>query len=318
MRFADSCMTTVVIIVLAIGFSIASLRSVQPANCQTLCDEPERAPCPTGSCRFGEQHAGFPFPVIRDSEVGSPTGGWGKIGPEDYFYANLAGFVGDVLFYSVLLWLLGRTIQIIRGNEKPQAIFAMALPFTFVLVGLIVGFLNYVPTRLWLSPSTSEEPEDAILGKWRATDDPSGGEAIFRFYQGGRVTVSAHGSGQIPGEYRWVGDHQILMFFFAQTTWLGGDTGFCPYVPSLLKGVCHTKIVNQASYPAPAGSIAPTVTIIAGKTATSDPGVYPGPPPLDIVFSRINEVFAVALDANTLTLTHSSGSSEIFHRVTGD
>src|SRR5215217_8069625 len=42
------------IIVLAVGLTIASLQFVRPSHCQRVCMEPTQAPCPDGTCRFGE------------------------------------------------------------------------------------------------------------------------------------------------------------------------------------------------------------------------------------------------------------------------
>jgi hypothetical protein len=97
------------IIAIAIGLTLFSLRYKQPANCQELCTGPQ--PCQVGQCKFGEQSAGFPFPFIRDAEGGSPPSGWGKVGLEDYMYANPRAFTFDVAFYSLTLWLFQRLIR---------------------------------------------------------------------------------------------------------------------------------------------------------------------------------------------------------------
>ncbi|MBW4458989.1 MAG: hypothetical protein KME47_01920 [Nodosilinea sp. WJT8-NPBG4] len=60
---------------------------------------------------FGEQRAGFPLPFVQDAGSGSPTGGWGKVGPEDYFYAELGAFALNVAFYSLILWLFQRLLK---------------------------------------------------------------------------------------------------------------------------------------------------------------------------------------------------------------
>lgn len=131
------------IISLAIALSIVSLRFVRPEDCQRLCDAPERASCPSGSCRAGEQRAGLPLPVLVDNPGGSsPTGGWGILGPEDL--PNPLTFVLDVLFYGALLWLAWYTIQVIRGKELLEFI-AVLLPAAVVLALLLFGFLLYRP-----------------------------------------------------------------------------------------------------------------------------------------------------------------------------
>ena len=117
MKSSNSYIIYGIIIFLAIGLTVLSLRYVLPADCQTLCNLPERVLCPSGSCRFGEQRAGFPVPIIIDSGAGSsPTGGWAKLVPEDS--PNPVGPVLDFLFYGVILWLIWKVIRAILGKEK--------------------------------------------------------------------------------------------------------------------------------------------------------------------------------------------------------
>jgi hypothetical protein len=117
MKLSNSFVIYGIILLLAIGLTIASLRYVRPKNCQQFCDLPEQLTCPSGSCRSGEQRAGFPFPIIIDNGAGSsPTSGWGKLGPEDL--PNPVTPVLDVLFYSVLLWLLWKIIRMLMGKKK--------------------------------------------------------------------------------------------------------------------------------------------------------------------------------------------------------
>jgi hypothetical protein len=64
--------------------------------------------------------AGFPLTVICDGVGSSPTGSWGKIDEADLIFPNLF-FLGDVLFYTVLLWLpwllaLGISHRVRRRN----------------------------------------------------------------------------------------------------------------------------------------------------------------------------------------------------------
>jgi hypothetical protein len=119
-----------VIILLAIGLTIASLQYVQPSNCLQLCDLPAQADCPSGSCRLGEQRAGFPLPMLIDSSAGSsPTTGWGKLGPEDL--PNPFTPLLNVLFYAILLWLIWKLIRWLFGRERlghPRHIPACSLP----------------------------------------------------------------------------------------------------------------------------------------------------------------------------------------------
>ena len=129
-----------VIILLAIGLTIASLRYVRPLNCQQFCDLPEQLNCPSGSCRSGEQRAGFPLPIVIDSGAGSsPTGGWGKLGPEDL--PNPVTPVLDVVFYSLLLWFLMKIIRVVLGEEKPRGLLAAVPLLLLELAFLVLGYL---------------------------------------------------------------------------------------------------------------------------------------------------------------------------------
>jgi hypothetical protein len=132
-----------VIVLLAIGFTVVSLRFVRPVDCQRLCGAPEQASCPNGSCRAREQRAGLPLPVlIDDPGGGSPTSGWGILGPEDI--PNPVTFVLDVLFYGVLLRLFWYVIQVIR-KDQPLELLAIVLSLAVVLTGLLLGLLLYWP-----------------------------------------------------------------------------------------------------------------------------------------------------------------------------
>ncbi|MBD1875074.1 hypothetical protein H6F75_16435 [Nodosilinea sp. FACHB-131] len=97
------------IILMSVGLTIASLRYKQPAHCKTICTDAQS--CQIGQCMFGEQKAGFPLPFVQDAEGGSPTSGWGRVGPEDYFYADLGAFALNVAFYSLTLWLFQRLLK---------------------------------------------------------------------------------------------------------------------------------------------------------------------------------------------------------------
>lgn len=138
-----------VIILLAIGLTALSLRFVRPVDCQAFCNFSRQTPCPSGSCRSGEQRAGLPLPILVDSGGGSsPTGGWGRLGPEDL--PNPVTPVLDVLFYSLILWLIMYLIRFIRGKEKPRyalrrEFLSLILPLVLVLACLMTGFFLYRP-----------------------------------------------------------------------------------------------------------------------------------------------------------------------------
>jgi hypothetical protein len=140
MKLSNSSILFGTIGLLAIGFSIASLRYVRPLNCVTFCDLPEQLTCPSGSCRPGEQRAGFPLPIILDSGTGSsPTSGWGKLGPEDL--PNPVTPILDVIFYGVLLWIIWKIFRALLGREKPSSLWPIA-PFLFLeLAFLLLGYM---------------------------------------------------------------------------------------------------------------------------------------------------------------------------------
>jgi hypothetical protein len=128
------------ILFLSIGLTLASLKYVQPASCLQLCDLPKQAACPVGSCRLGEQRAGFPLPMIIDSGAGSsPTSGWGKLGPEDL--PNPFTPLLNVLFYGILLWLVWKLIRWLFRGERlghPRTITTLLLVEVALLA---VGYL---------------------------------------------------------------------------------------------------------------------------------------------------------------------------------
>ena len=129
----------VVYALLAIGLTVLSFRYLQPKDCYRLCGAPEGMPCPSGACRFGEQKTGWPFPAFVDAPGGgSPTGGWGMLGPEDI---PIPGpLILDVLFYSTLLWLAFYLIQRVRRQPLPLKFIAGMLPLNLVLAASLWFF----------------------------------------------------------------------------------------------------------------------------------------------------------------------------------
>ena len=137
---------------LAIGLTVLSFRYVQPEDCTSFCGE--QTPCPTGSCRFGEQKAGWPFPAFVDYPGGgSPTSGWGHVGPEDPPIP--APMIADVLFYSILSWIVVAIIQFFSRQVVPLKLILLSLSlnaflgvclwvfytiFTFTLGFDIIGY----------------------------------------------------------------------------------------------------------------------------------------------------------------------------------
>jgi hypothetical protein len=143
MKPARSIILYGVIILLAIGLTIASLAFVRPETCQRLCGAPEPALCPRGACLPGEQRAGLPLPIVVDDPGGgSPTSGWGILGPEDF--PNPITPVLDVLFYSAVLWLIWYAGQFI-WNKQPLELMGLVVPLALVLGSALLGLYLYWP-----------------------------------------------------------------------------------------------------------------------------------------------------------------------------
>lgn len=136
--------------ILAIGLTVASVQYIQPKNCYNFCDPSYVIPCLKGSCYFGDQKAGWPFPVFIDSPGGgSPTGGWGLLGPEDP--PSPLSMIGDVLFYSILVWIILYIIPLFRRKAalplklslkslSLNVLFAMGLWLIYFIFGFTMGF----------------------------------------------------------------------------------------------------------------------------------------------------------------------------------
>jgi hypothetical protein len=130
------------ILLAALALTFLSLRFVRPTDCQALCYPPESASCPDGSCRFSEQRAGLPIPILVDYPGGgSPTGGWGILGPEDL--PNPTSFLVDVLFYFALLWLARYLVQTLVLHTQPFEVPGLALSLVLMLAVAITGYHLY-------------------------------------------------------------------------------------------------------------------------------------------------------------------------------
>ena len=131
---------------LAIGLTVISFQYVQPKNCYYFCDASYVIPCPKGSCDFGEQKAGWPFPAFVDAPGGgSPTEGWGLLGPEDLPLP--IPMIADVLFYSILVWIVLYVIQFFGRQVLPLKLFLASLPLNaFLGVFLWVFYLIFTFT----------------------------------------------------------------------------------------------------------------------------------------------------------------------------
>lgn len=124
---------------LAIGLTVVSFRYVQPKDCYRFCDASEGIPCPSGTCTFGEQKAGWPLPAFVDAPGGgSPTGGWGLLEPEDLPLG--VPMILDVLFYSILLWLALYIIGLAQGQTLDPKLIVVTLPMNALLAAFLWMF----------------------------------------------------------------------------------------------------------------------------------------------------------------------------------
>src|SRR5512133_1206384 len=110
---------------LAIGLTVISFQYIQPRNCYYFCDASEGRPCPKGSCAIGKQKAGWPIPVFVDNPGGgSPTNGWGLLGPEDPPLGM--PMILDVLFYSLSVWMVLFVILLFRQQTSLLKLFLVS------------------------------------------------------------------------------------------------------------------------------------------------------------------------------------------------
>jgi hypothetical protein len=93
---------------------------------------------------LGEQKAGWPLPVFIDMPGGgSPTTGWGILGPEDL--PDLMLVILDGLFYSILLWIVFYILQRVRRQALPAKLIAGTLPLVVVLAAALWLFYAVFP-----------------------------------------------------------------------------------------------------------------------------------------------------------------------------
>lgn len=138
----------VVNLVLTLVLTVLSFRYVQPKDCYRFCDLEEGVPCPAGSCRVGEQKAGWPIPVFVDApSPSSPLLPSGILGVDDY--PHPVWMLLDVLFYSVLVWLAVFIIGLIRGQRLDPKLIFLALPINVALAVFLwcfyfsTGYVRY-------------------------------------------------------------------------------------------------------------------------------------------------------------------------------
>lgn len=137
-------------LLLTIGLTVLSFRYVQPKDCYRFCDVEEGVPCLAGSCRVGEQKAGWPIPVFVDApSPSSPLGISGVLGTEDLPHP-MPMFL-TVLFYSMLVWLVISIIGLIQGQMFDPKLILLALPMNVLLAVVLwmfyfsTGYGNYQP-----------------------------------------------------------------------------------------------------------------------------------------------------------------------------
>jgi len=110
----------------------------------------EGVPCPAGSCRVGEQKAGWPIPVFVDApSPSSPLLESGILGVDDY--PDPAAILLTVLFYSMLVWLVIYIIGLLQGQRVDPKLIRLSLLMN-VLVAVVMwmhyfstGYVNYLP-----------------------------------------------------------------------------------------------------------------------------------------------------------------------------
>jgi hypothetical protein len=92
-RVLPKARTALLIFLLGVGLTFASLGYKEPSDCALGCEP-------------GEQTAGFSFPFVRDQahHVGeSPTSAWGRVGLEDFESWDIKPFSFNILFYRTHL-----------------------------------------------------------------------------------------------------------------------------------------------------------------------------------------------------------------------
>ena len=138
----------VVNLLLTLVLTVLSFRYVQPKDCYRFCDVQEGMPCPAGSCRVGEQKAGWPIPVFVDApSPSSPLLESGILGVDDY--PDPVWMFLDVLFYSGLIWLAVFIIGLIRGQRLDPKLILLSLPMNIALAVFLwvryfsTGYVQY-------------------------------------------------------------------------------------------------------------------------------------------------------------------------------
>ena len=128
--------------ILVIGLTVLSFQYIQPKNCYYFCDPSYIIPCTKGSCYFGDQKAGWHLPVFVDMPGGgSPVDGWGVLGNEDL--PDPIWMIADILFYSILVWIVLYVIQFVRHQAFSPKLFLVSLPIS-VFLGASLWFFYLI------------------------------------------------------------------------------------------------------------------------------------------------------------------------------
>jgi len=133
-------------LLLTIGLTVLSFRYVQPKDCYHFCDMEEGVPCPAGSCRVGEQKAGWPIPVFVDAPSPSSPILTGVLGVDDY--PHPVAMLLTVLFYSFLVWLVIFIIGLIRNHMLDPKLILLSLLINVLLA--VVMWLHYFKTGYYV------------------------------------------------------------------------------------------------------------------------------------------------------------------------
>ena len=121
-------------LLLTIGLTGLSFRYVQPKDC-------------AGSCRVGEQKAGWPIPVFVDApSPSSPLLESGILGVDDY--PDPAAILLTVLFYSMLVWLVTYIIGLLQGQRVDPKLIRLSLLMN-VLIALVM-WMHYFKTGYYV------------------------------------------------------------------------------------------------------------------------------------------------------------------------
>ena len=121
-------------LLLTIGLTVLSFRYVQPKDC-------------AGSCRVGEQKAGWPIPVFVDAPApNSPLLLPGILGVDDY--PDPGAVLLTVLFYSMLVWLVIFIIGRIQGQMLDPKLIRLSLLMNVLLA--LVMWIHYFRTGYYV------------------------------------------------------------------------------------------------------------------------------------------------------------------------